>query len=385
MTVTDAPTDIADRAAAVAEVAAVHAADVDRQARFPVETMNALRDARLLSVMIPAEFGGGGSSVRDAAAAVTAIGRKCSSSALIYAMHLSQVACLSRHATEPSVQDALRRIAEQQLLVASATTEIGSGGDVRTSTCYVDRDGSRFQLKKQAPVISYGRHSDIILVTARRDADSAPHDQVLVICPTAETNLEETVPWDTLGFRGTCSNGYLLTAEGDVEQVMSTPYAEISSQTMLPISHLVWTAAWLGMAEEAVDRARRFVQAAARSKPGTTPPGALRLAELYAVHQQMRDLLDSALRRFDAIAEDRDAFSGAGTTVALNSLKVAASNLLVDIVNRAMVICGISGYREDSPYSLGRILRDAHGAQLMVNNDRISGNNAQLLLIAKDA
>jgi len=41
----------------------------------------------------------------------------------------------------------------------------------------------------------------------------------------------------------------------------------------------------------------------------------------------------------------------------------------------------MAGYRNDSPYSLGRLLRDAQGAALMVNNDRIIANNAQLLLV----
>jgi len=68
----------------------------------------------------------------------------------------------------------------------------------------------------------------------------------------------------------------------------------------------------------------------------------------------------------------------------MNTLKVGSSMTVVDIVGRAMLIVGISGYREDSEYSLGRLLRDAHGAALMVNNDRILANTAQLLLVAKD-
>ena len=68
----------------------------------------------------------------------------------------------------------------------------------------------------------------------------------------------------------------------------------------------------------------------------------------------------------------------------MNGLKVAASTLVVDIVGRAMLICGIAGYREDSVYGLGRLLRDAYGAAIMVNNDRIIASTAQLLLVAKD-
>ncbi|MDQ1724115.1 MAG: acyl-CoA dehydrogenase [Frankiaceae bacterium] len=387
----DAPT-VADAAALLdsarrvgLDAAGPHAADVDKHARFPVETISALREAGLMSALVPAEFGGAGATLRTVSEVVTILARHCSSSALIYAMHQSQVACLVRHSQQESVREVLRGIVDGQLLVASATTEIGIGGDVRSSTCAVERDGDNYRLRKQAPVISYGAFADLILATARRDVDSAPHDQVLVICPADGVVLEQTGSWDTLGFRGTCSNGYLLTAEGDASLVMADPYADISSQTMLPAAHLLWASAWLGIAEEAADRARRFVQAAARAKLGTTPPGALRLAELFAELQLLRDLVDGALRRFEAIADDREALSGASVTVALNSLKVSASSLAVDVVSRAMLICGIAGYREDSPYSLGRLLRDAFGAELMVNNDRISHHNAQLLLVAKDA
>jgi acyl-CoA dehydrogenase len=44
----------------------------------------------------------------------------------------------------------------------------------------------------------------------------------------------------------------------------------------------------------------------------------------------------------------------------------------------------MSGYKADSPYSLGRHLRDAYGAMLMINNDRITAANASMLLVSKD-
>jgi acyl-CoA dehydrogenase len=54
-------------------------------------------------------------------------------------------------------------------------------------------------------------------------------------------------------------------------------------------------------------------------------------------------------------------------------------------VQRAMLICGIQGYRNDSKLSLGRHLRDATGAALMVNNDRILGQNATMQIGLREA
>ena len=72
-----------------------------------------------------------------------------------------------------------------------------------------------------------------------------------------------------------------------------------------------------------------------------------------------------------------------GFALRMNALKTSASTLVVDIVGRAMTICGMAGYRNDSELSLTRQLRDAYGAALMVNNDRILGASAQMLLVHK--
>jgi acyl-CoA dehydrogenase len=55
-----------------------------------------------------------------------------------------------------------------------------------------------------------------------------------------------------------------------------------------------------------------------------------------------------------------------------------------DIVGRALGVCGISGYRCDSTYSVGRHLRDAHSAALMIGNDRALSANAAMLLLHKE-
>jgi acyl-CoA dehydrogenase len=376
---------IADRAALVGEtVAGPAAAEVDREARFPSEALEALKQQGLLSVLVPTELGGPGAPMSEVAAAVTALSRHCASTAMIYAMHQIQVACLVRHGHSEFFREYLRDLVDTQTLLASATTEAGIGGDTRTSGCAVERTGDRFKLEKNAPVISYGADSDAVLVTARREPDSAPNDQVLVLCSPPGLKLEPKGEWDTFGFRGTCSLGFHLVAEGDVNTILTDTFDIISRRTMLPVAHVLWGSVWLGLATEAVDRARGFVRGEARKKPGVTPPAAIRLAELVAILSQMSSLVRSAAIRYDEVADNPDALDAMGFAIDMNALKISASTLVVEIVGRAMTICGMAGYREDSPFTLGRLLRDAHGAAVMVNNDRIIGNNAQMLLVHKD-
>ena len=68
----DSPTMSVEDATALAhrigrEVAAIHAADVDLQARFPKETIDAFRAEGLLGALVPTELGGLGHDLRTAA------------------------------------------------------------------------------------------------------------------------------------------------------------------------------------------------------------------------------------------------------------------------------------------------------------------------------
>ncbi len=373
---------VATRMAVVAdEVAGPAAADVDARGRFPTETVEALRAEGLLAALVPTASGGGGATLAEVSEGLVALGKRCASSAMVVAMHHIQVACLVRHGSSPLLRDYLRELSEHQYLLASATTEVGTGGDVRSSICALDVADGRFRVEKQAPVISYADDADAVLVTARRTADSPESDQVIVLCRPPGLELEQVGEWNALGFRGTCSTGFVLRATGDADAVLSEPYSDISTRTMLPVAHLLWSSVWLGIATDAVELARRFVQAEARRKPGTMPAASVRLAQTAVVHQQFVDMVHSSLARFAEADADSDRLSSIGFGVGMNALKVSASTLVVDIVRECMLICGLASYRLDSPFSLGRHLRDGMGAALMVNNDRIMANNAQMLLV----
>jgi len=58
--------------------------------------------------------------------------------------------------------------------------------------------------------------------------------------------------------------------------------------------------------------------------------------------------------------------------------------MATQVINHALLVCGLAGYRNDGPYSVTRHLRDAHSAAVMINNDRILANSAGLLLALKD-
>jgi len=369
------------------EVISTHAHDVDSKARFPKESIDALKSLKLLSAYVPEDLGGMGLNVIQIVKICEILGHYCGSTAMIYSMHMIQVACVINHSGDSEYFKAyLVKLVKEQRLMASATTEIGVGGDLRSSICGVEIKGDKFTLNKKAPVISYGIDADDLMITARRNTDAAKSDQVHVLLEKEQYQLEQISGWDTLGFRGTCSSGFNVSSSANIEQILPVPFADILSQTMHPFAHLTWSSLWSGIAADAVNIARASVKKAALQNIEMPPISAIRLGEVDSILQTMRNNISVALDEYQGLLEqdDANAFTNFGFGIRINNIKVSSSQLIVDIVGKAMLIAGISSYRNDSKTSLSRHIRDAYGTALMVNNDRILLHNSTLLLMHKE-
>src|SRR6187455_1643421 len=106
--------------AIASDVAAKHADDVDRQARFPIETVRALQEARAMSASVPVDLGGTGCDMRQLSAMCASLAQGCASSAMVFAMHHIQVACLARHGLESKFfREYLTELVAKQYVLAS--------------------------------------------------------------------------------------------------------------------------------------------------------------------------------------------------------------------------------------------------------------------------
>jgi acyl-CoA dehydrogenase len=369
--------DLRARTNAVVAIAANNVTAVDADARFPEEAINAARAQSLLGIMVSRDLGGEGASISDVVDICYGLGRACASTAMIYAMHQIMVACLVRHRGNIAWHEGLlRRICAEQLLLASSTTEGRGGGNIRSSAAPVERSGARITLERRATVISYGAHADAIVTTARRSADALPSDQVLVALLKEDYSLEPLLEWDTLGMRGTCSAGFTLKASGDADQILPDPYEKIHAQTMVPVAHLTWAGVWTGIAAGAVERAQVFMRHSARQANGLLPPGAAHFTRAKSSLGTLRGLVASSLEKYEKASHDEQALASLDFQSMINLTKVEASELAVSIVISALRACGLSGYRNDSEFAIGRYLRDVLSSPIMINNDRILSNIA---------
>jgi acyl-CoA dehydrogenase len=363
-------------------VAAAHADTVDREARFPVEAITAMREAGLLSALVPGSLDGPGVSLAAVADGCSVLGRHCAATAMVFAMHHAQIFMIVRHLEgSPWFEDYLRRVVAEQRLLASVTTEQGTGGDMGRSIAPLRRDeDGQLTFIKHAPTVSYGAHADDYFTTLRRSEAAPETDQVFVLHHGEDSTLTQLGPWDPLGMRGTCSPGFSIQARLREEQVLADPVSAVLSDTVAA-AFIFWSHAWLGAATAAFERAHRHVRASARRRPGESLPEANSLARLSAELSSFRSDVQAGLTDF--LALEGESLQMIQTVLRFNHLKITAAEQAPRICLGALQLIGIAGYLNDSPYSVGRHLRDSLSAGLMVNNDRIHAMNAAMLTVTK--
>ena len=349
---------------------------------LPPKAIDAAREQKLLGVMIPVEFGGEGASIFDVTDICYTLGRACASTAMIFAMHQTKVACLVRHGRGSpwhGSADAPRRAPNSCCSPPrppKARTAATSAPAPPPSTSH----GARISLMRDATVISYGAQADGIVTIARRATDAAASDQVLVAFTKDDYTLERT-----LGLGNARHARHLqrrLRAEGERLGRPDLPgaYDKIHAQTMTPVAHLCWSSAWAGIAAAAVDaRAGVHPQGGPQlRRPDAAGRGAFHRAPEMSLTQTARaDRIGKARHASGRAEHDERALELARFPDRRSTCsRCEASELAVATVMSAMRACGLSGYRNDGEFSVGRHLRDVLSSPMMINNDRILANVA---------
>ncbi len=368
------------------EVSGPNATDVDKYARFPSESLNALKENSVLSAGVPIALGGIGLNIIEQGELCRLLAKRCASSAMVLGMHFIKVSSIVHFGKGiEKVENYLRLLAKEQRLVGSVTSEEGIGGNLRTSIACIQPDADRFNLVKNSTCLSYGAYADDLLITCRKNSDSVASDQVVVLAVGDDFSLEQHGEWDSMGMRGTCSPPFTVTVNAEMWQIFEPDFATIAARTMVPDTHYIWSNIWLGIACDATARARALMQAKVKKDFSHLPDAAKDLAQLEILLDRFKDTVSSVgLRYMKAhLADDFETLSSIAFSLKINALKLNASQLVAEICIKAMSICGFPGYLNNSPYSIARHLRDALSAAPMIGNGRIIETNATNLMIYK--
>jgi acyl-CoA dehydrogenase len=141
--------------------------NLDRDAAYPREFVQALTVAGYLAALIPEEYGGSGQPLAAAAAILEEIHHAGGNGGACHAQ-MYIMGALLRHGSEAQKRAVLPRIAAGELrLQAFGVTEPASGTDTTAIRTFARRDGGHYVINGQKIWTSRAEHSDLMLLLAR--------------------------------------------------------------------------------------------------------------------------------------------------------------------------------------------------------------------------
>ncbi|GII66303.1 hypothetical protein Skr01_63880 [Sphaerisporangium krabiense] len=366
----------------VAAVTAAHAARTDAEAAFPVEALAALRETRLLGLLVPSGEGGLGGDLDALLRAAERLGREDMSVAMIFAMHCQQVAAVVRYAKPSLRARLLPRIAAGDVYLGSVTTEAGKGGHLLSSASGLLEERDTMVIDRFAPIVTGGAHADGFLVTMRSPGASSDGQVSLVYAGREQLSLDQSGDWQPLGMRASHSVALRLSGHVPADQVVGEhgDFRAVAMSVFAPLAHLGWSACWLGTASGALARVLRLLrdpEGRRRHDLGSE----LLLTRLSRARQRL-DTVHALLRHTaGTVATARD-LSVPSVQLLLNALKITASEQCHAVVEDLIDVVGLRhGYLKDSPTALERALRDLRSAALNYSNDRLHLADGRLTLL----
>ncbi|MDG4795551.1 acyl-CoA dehydrogenase family protein [Micromonospora sp. WMMD1082] len=372
-----------DRAVAeVVEVAARHATECDRDARFPVEALAAMRATGLLGLMVPAEHGGAGGDLADLVAVSGRLSRTCMSVGMIFTMHCQQVAAIVGDSGALR-ERLLPRIARGELYLASVTTEAATGGHLLSSGTALPGDGVVLHVDRFAPVVTGGQYADAFLVTMQAPDATSPTQLSLLYAERDQLRITVKGGWNPMGMRATHSAPLHLRGDLPVGQVIGEHggFRDIAVRTFAPMAHLGWAACWLGTADGALSRVVTLLRAE-RSRRNLDSE--LLLHRLSRVRQRL-DTVHALVSHTVAVLNATADPTSVGVQLLANTVKLTASEQCPAAVDDLVELLGMRhGYLRDSDLALERALRDLRSAPLNYSNDRLHAADGALVLMDRE-
>jgi alkylation response protein AidB-like acyl-CoA dehydrogenase len=197
----------------------------DRTGTFVHEGYAAIRETAFGAIAAPRELGGGGAHLGTVCKAQAILASYCASTSLAIAMHQHNVLSLSRRwrLGDESVKETLRRIVEDQLILASSGTS-----DVSRVAVSAIRTHGGIRVSGQKRYCSGSPGADVLATIAGIIDDSEPLRTVTVLVPLRTPGVELIPNWDAMGMRGSGSNSVVLTEA-------FVPDKNVISQASMPL------------------------------------------------------------------------------------------------------------------------------------------------------
>ena len=315
----------------------------DRAGGHAAEERAWIRESGLLSLSIPAEFGGSGASWQTVYAVIRILAQADSALAHVFGFHYLQLASLTLYGTPDQERSLMTETVRSRLFWGNALNPLD-----RRTVATPHRNGFTLDGIKSFSSGSVG--ADWLTVSGW---DTAAGAAVIGVLPATATGVKVQADWDAFGQRQTDSGNVLFDAVHlPRELVLQMPGQPATPRTTLrtQVAQLIMTNLYLGIAQGAFDAARTYTREQSRAWPASGVNQAtadpliqhrygqlwlmLRPAELACEHAAT--LLERAYRRGSALTEqERGEVAVAGAEA-----KVLAHRAGIDISTQMFELTG---------------------------------------------
>jgi alkylation response protein AidB-like acyl-CoA dehydrogenase len=359
----DSSLKIIERVVSLAvEVVRPHAADVDRNGRFPRESIDALGRGRLLGLCVAADKGGLGEGPRTFATVAEELAQECASTAMVFVMHVTAQQAITASGTLAGQDALLREIAEGRHLTTLAFSEKGSRSQFWAPLSRLTPAGRDHVTSAQKSWVTSAHNADSYVASGQRPGAESPLDSTLYLVRRGARGVRIGGEFDGLGLRGNDSapmvfedlpvgGGDLLTAHGGGAKEML--------EVVLPWFSIGTAAMANGLCRAAVAATAGHLSTTQFEHTGTwlrdLPNVRGRLAEMAVRTEQARALLGRALDELESASEATPLFVLMG--------RLASLDAALAVTDLAMKACGGAAFSRQLPVE--RLFRDARAGWVM--------------------
>ena len=330
-----------------------HAAEWDRTARFPRETVRRLGELGFLGVSLPEDVGGGGADTLANLLVIEGIARYDASLGLTVASHTGLASGhVNQFASDALRRRCLPRMARGEWLGAWCLTEPGSGSDAAALRTRARRDGDHWVLDGAKMFITQGSVGHVYVVIAATDAALGKRGISAFVVERGTPGLSNGRTIEKLGLRASDTAEVILeSVRVPADHLIGEEGQGFKQALRLLDAGRLGIAAWcLGIGRGALEDALAY----AKERTAFGRP----IAELQAIQFMLADMAT----RLDAarVLLYRGAFlkeAGRPFRAEASMAKLLASEAAMWATTKAVQIFGGYGYMRD--YPVERYMRDA--------------------------
>jgi len=347
-----------------ADELAPHAADWDRDAFFPVETMRKAAALGFAGIYVREDVGGSALTRLDAALIFEALSEGCTSTAAFMSIHNMASWMIDRFGSEEQRQKWLPRLTPMDLIASYCLTEPSSGSDAAALKTRAVRDGDHYVLNGSKAFISGAGTSDVYVCMVRTGEAGAKGVSCIVV-EKGTPGVSFGAPERKMGWN---SQPTALVIFEDARVPVANRIGEEGEGFKIAMmgldgGRLNIGACSLGTARAALKRAKDYLGEREQFGKKLAQFQALqfKLADMATELEAARLMIMQAATKVDAKAPD--------ATMHAAMAKRFATDVGFNVINEALQIHGGYGYLKDFP--LERHLRDARVHQILEGTNEI--------------